>query len=97
MAPLKLRGIAFGGDCGLAAVDVSTDGGSNWQPTRLGMDEGRYGFRRWDADIIAGARGQQVLMVRAKNTAGLVQPEKPTWNPGGYMLNVIETTPINVA
>jgi hypothetical protein len=36
-------------------------------------------------------------MVRARNTAGVVQPDKPTWNGGGYMLNVIEATAIVVA
>jgi Oxidoreductase molybdopterin binding domain/Mo-co oxidoreductase dimerisation domain len=40
--PLQLRGIAFGGDSGVAKVLVSTDGGRNWQAARLGTDHGKY-------------------------------------------------------
>ncbi len=39
-APVPLRGIAMGGDCGVAAVDLSTDGGASWTPAALGTDEG---------------------------------------------------------
>src|SRR3981081_1791244 len=41
---VAVRGIAFGGDCGVAQVEVSTDEGHNWQPTQLGADQGTYGF-----------------------------------------------------
>jgi DMSO/TMAO reductase YedYZ molybdopterin-dependent catalytic subunit len=46
-APTPVRGIAFGGDSGVAAVDVSTDGGKTWRPADLGKDEGKYSFRQW--------------------------------------------------
>src|SRR5258708_27469 len=36
--PASARGIAFGGDCGVARVDLSIDGGKGWQPTQLGAD-----------------------------------------------------------
>src|SRR6266404_730503 len=39
--PTPLRGIAFGGDCGVAGVEVSTDGGRSWRPAGLGPDEGK--------------------------------------------------------
>ena len=35
-APVPVRGIAFGGDHGVARVDLSADGGHTWQPTVLG-------------------------------------------------------------
>ena len=31
-APTLVRGIAFGGDTGVARVDFSSDGGKSWQP-----------------------------------------------------------------
>src|ERR1700733_12049736 len=40
-APTPARGIAFGGDCGVADVDLSIDGGRSWQPVQLGADEGK--------------------------------------------------------
>src|SRR5689334_18340831 len=39
------------------------------------------------------ARGEQMIMVRCTKTNGVVQPDKPIWNPAGFMQNVIEVTP----
>ncbi len=40
---LELRGISFGGDCGVTSVDVTTDGGKSWRAAQLGKDDGQYG------------------------------------------------------
>jgi hypothetical protein len=90
-APIAVRGIALGGDAGVARVDVSTDGGATWLPGSLGADEGKYSFRRWDATLSL-ARGEHAVMVRCTNAAGATQPGAPNWNPGGFMQNGIETT-----
>src|SRR5882757_1072432 len=37
-APISVRGIAFGGDCGVSRVELSADGGQIWQPTTLDRD-----------------------------------------------------------
>ncbi len=91
-APLAVRGIAFGGDCGIARVDISIDGGKSWQKAELGKDEGKYGFRQWHAQATLPAPGKHAVMVRCTNDNGLVQPDTPNWNPGGYLRNVIEST-----
>jgi DMSO/TMAO reductase YedYZ molybdopterin-dependent catalytic subunit len=96
-AVLSLRGIAFGGDCGVARVDLSTDGGHTWQNTTLGPDTGRYSFRPWTAQVTAPASGSVTLMVRCTNTSEIVQPAEANWNPGGFMRNVIESVRISVA
>ncbi len=96
-APLAVRGIALGGDAGVARVDVSPDGGASWQPATLGADEGRYGFRRWTATLPAPGRGERTLMVRATSTTGATQPVEPNWNPGGFMQNGIEATTITAS
>jgi DMSO/TMAO reductase YedYZ molybdopterin-dependent catalytic subunit len=96
-ARLPVRGIAFGGDRGVAKVDLSVDGGHSWQPTALGQDEGAYSFRRWTAEVAAPASGTLTLMARCTNTAGLAQPAEPNWNPGGFMRNVIESVRVSVA
>lgn len=95
-APLEVRGIAFGGDAGIAQVGVSSDGGRQWQPAQLGADHGKYGFRQWTARLQFAAPGAQRLMVRATNTAGVAQPAQPNWNPGGFMRNVIESVALQV-
>jgi DMSO/TMAO reductase YedYZ molybdopterin-dependent catalytic subunit len=46
-----LRGIALGGDSGVAKVELSSDGGKSWQLTTLGKDYGKYSFRQWDAKL----------------------------------------------
>ena len=92
-----LRGIAFGGDSGVAKVEVSSDGGATWGSAILGDDAGKYSFRAWHADIEPKASGPIVLQVRATNDAGLAQPATAVWNGGGFMQNIIESTPVTVA
>ena len=90
-APALVRGIAFGGDCGVARVDISIDGGKTWQPTQLGIDAGKYGFRQWQTRFTPPASGKVSLMVRCTNENGQAQPATPNWNPSGFMRNVIES------
>ena len=96
-APAKLRGLAMGGDCGVAKVEISADGGQTWRDARLGKDEGPYSFRQWTAQLPAGAPGEMVLLVRCTNTKGEAQPDTPNWNPSGFMRNVIERLSVTVA
>lgn len=95
--PASVRGIAFGGDTGVKRVDLSVDGGKTWHATRLGKDEGKWSFRRWETRFTPKAKGGAVLMVRCTSTTGEVQPTEANWNPAGFMRNVIESTPITVA
>ena len=96
-AATPIRGIAFGGDVGVANVDLSSDGGKTWQATKLGMDEGKYSFRQWELPITLADKGDATLMVRCTNSDGAVQPSQPNWNPSGFMRNVIEATPVVVS
>ena len=43
------------------------------------------------------AAGAYELKVRATNNAGDTQPADPSWNPAGYMRNVIETVRVTAA
>jgi DMSO/TMAO reductase YedYZ molybdopterin-dependent catalytic subunit len=90
------RGIAFGGDNGVARVDFSSDGGKTWQQSQLGKDEGKYSFRQWQISFAAPAKGSRALMVRCTSSSGEIQPATPNWNPAGFMRNVIEQTPVVV-
>ena len=96
-APIPLRGIAFGGDCGVAAVDISSDNGTHWHPATLGPDEGKYGFRRWTAQLAAPPASGITLLVRCTNTNAIAQPMQPNWNGGGFMRNVIESVHLAAA
>jgi DMSO/TMAO reductase YedYZ molybdopterin-dependent catalytic subunit len=90
-ANAAIRGIAFGGDTGVAKVELSMDDGQTWQPATLGEDHGKYSFRRWQVNIPQLAKGHHSLMVRCTSLSGDVQPATPNWNNSGFMLNAVET------
>lgn len=94
---LAVRGIAFGGAAGVRSVELSTDGGANWQATVLGADEGKYSFRQWQTELAPAAGQQLAILVRCTNTDGLSQPMTNNWNPGAFMLNAVETVRVTVA
>ncbi|WP_028168881.1 Ig-like domain-containing protein, partial [Bradyrhizobium elkanii] len=94
--PTIVKGIAFDGGTGIKDVSLSPDGGKTWQAAKLGKDLGKYSFREWQLSVRLPP-GAHDLKVRATNQAGQTQPETATWNPPGYMRNVIETTSVTAA
>ncbi|PYX60592.1 MAG: oxidase [Acidobacteria bacterium] len=96
-AAAPLRGIAFGGDCGVAGVDYSIDRGQSWRQAQLGKDEGKYGFRQWQTQLALPAPGKYSLLIRCTNSNGVAQPDTPNWNPAGFMRNVVESIDIIAA
>ena len=92
-----LRGIAFDSGSGITEMLVSTDGGENWRPAKLGKDLGRYSFREWTLPWTPAKAGAVEVKCRAFNRLGETQPIEPLWNPSGYLRNVVETTKVTVA
>jgi sulfite dehydrogenase len=93
---LELKGIAFDGGSGIRTVEVSIDGGRSWRAAELGRDLGRYSFRQWRLPVSFARKGSAVLMVRAGNRQGEVQPDAAAWNPSGYRRRVIESTSVTI-
>jgi sulfite dehydrogenase len=91
--PLELKGIAFDGGKGIREVVISSNDGK-WISTKLDKDLGKYSFRQWHARWTPPKPGDYTLKVRATNNANQTQPETASWNPSGYMRNVIETVKI---
>jgi len=91
---VELKGIAFDGGSGIKSVAVSIDGGRTWRAASLGKNLGRFSFREWHIAVKFSKQGKALLMVRATNNSGDVQPAKASWNPAGYLRNVIESTPV---
>lgn len=94
---ILLKGIAFDGGSGIRQVEISSDGGRNWEMASLGRDFGRFSFREWRLDFVPENQGDITLMVRATANSGETQPMTASWNPGGYLRNVVESVAITVA
>lgn len=92
----ELKGIAFDGGSGIQSVAVSVDG-RTWEDATLGEDLGRFSFRQWRLPVTFAQKGKVLMQVRATSNKGEVQPLTASWNPAGYLRNVVESTPINIA
>lgn len=95
--PLAVRGLAMGGDQGVAKVELSTDGGRSWTAAQLDRDEGRYSFRRFEAQVAAPTVGALRILARCTNSAGVAQPLEPNWNHSGYQRGVVEAVEVIAA
>ena len=82
---LALRGAAWAGDNEVDRVNVSTDFGATWQPTRLAAAKNRFDWRRWTATVKLPSDGYYEVWVRATDNKGRSQPHiAGNWNPQGY-------------
>ncbi|MEI6485885.1 MAG: molybdopterin-dependent oxidoreductase [Sphingomonadales bacterium] len=91
-----VQGLAFGGDNGIATVELSADGGASWVPAQLGPDHGRYSFRRFRG-ALALAPGKHVILARATNAAGVTQPLIQNWNSSGYNRAGVDPVRVEIA
>lgn len=95
-APLAVRGIAFDGGQGIREVAYSTDGGQSWREAALGEELSRFSFRGFSFGFTPQA-GVSDLRVRAFNRSGESQPMEATWQPAGYMRNVVESVQVTAS
>lgn len=95
--PIDVKGIAWDGGYGIAAVEVSTDGGKSWALATLGKDAGRFSFRQWSYRFAPAKAGKYEVMVKASNRIGQTQAPALIFNPAGYHHNVIQKITIQVA
>jgi sulfite oxidase len=98
VAPGKVRmsGFAWAGESNIAKVDVSMDNGSSWFPAKLGNEREHYAWQSFEYEFDIANPGSYLLMSRATDDKGNVQPIAPQWNPSGYLWNVIDKVRINV-
>ena len=98
VAPGKIRlsGFAWAGESNILKVDVSMDNGSSWFPAKLGKERQRYAWQSFEYEFDISRPGSYLLMSRATDDKGNVQPVAPQWNPSGYLWNVINKVRVNV-
>jgi hypothetical protein len=92
----ELVGRAWCGGSEVTGVDVSTDGGTTWEPAELGgRSLGRWAWRAWRHTWNAEP-GEYELCCRARDAAGNEQPLEAPWNVGGYVNNAVQRVAVTV-
>lgn len=80
----QILGVAFSGASPVKRVEVSIDGGKTWRDAKLvGPDLGPFAWRQFVTQAHLPA-GTHVLVSRATDAAGNVQPEQRIENAPGY-------------
>jgi len=87
---IEIKGVAWDGGNGIAKVEISTDGGGNWQQAALKQDYGRFSWRQWHFVFEPKHPGQYRIMARATSHSGATQPLEPIPNPSGYHHNAVQ-------
>jgi sulfite dehydrogenase (cytochrome) subunit A len=96
-AGFNIRGIAWDRGSGINRVEVSLDGGRNWQDALLDRPLGPYAYRRFSLQTDFMRPGTYQLMSRATSHTGERQAERFKVNPGGYHNNVPRPISVVVA
>ncbi|MCA1647550.1 MAG: molybdopterin-dependent oxidoreductase [Chloroflexi bacterium] len=89
-ATLPLRGNAFAGNLGIAAVELSDDGGVTWKPARIDYPGTDITWAFWTFEWLPAGPGDYTLIARATDRHGHPQidtyretvPEGATGLPG---------------
>ena len=94
--PLDVAGVAFAGDRGIQMVELSADGGQNWQPAQVKPGLSPYTWQLWRASVQVD-RGTRELRVRATDGQGHpqireVNPPFPSGSTGYHTISVAVAT-----
>jgi DMSO/TMAO reductase YedYZ molybdopterin-dependent catalytic subunit len=83
-----ISGAAWAGETDVAEIAVSTDGGRTWTEAEFVDPVRRHAWRRWKLDWLTPKEpGQYTLLARARDAAGVIQPDKHDRNYGTYVIN----------
>jgi DMSO/TMAO reductase YedYZ molybdopterin-dependent catalytic subunit len=83
-----ISGLAWAGEAEVAGIEVSTDAGESWAAAQFLDGPQRYSWRRWQYKWRTPAElGRRILMSRARDTDGLLQPEERVSGFGSYAIH----------
>jgi DMSO/TMAO reductase YedYZ molybdopterin-dependent catalytic subunit len=71
--PIEVRGIAYGGDRGIARVEVSFDDEKTWSDAEIYYSGGEMAWSLWKTNWMPQAPGDHVVVARATDGEGDVQ------------------------
>lgn len=90
----RISGAAWAGEQAIAKVEVSVDGGKTWKEARATTKREPKVWTLWAFDWTPTEVGKAILMSRATDEKGAVQPAMRDLNRENYMIN--HTFPIEV-
>ena len=93
---VAVGGFAWAGENDITKVDISTDNGVTWQAARLTGEHARTAWRRFEFDFAATKPQSYLILSRATDSQGNVQPAVSQWNPSGYLWNQYDSVRIEV-
>jgi len=91
-----IQGAAWAGEADIIKVEISTDGGDSWKSAKLGEDHAKYAWRLWSYAWKPAKSGDYVILSRATDSQGRVQPDAAVWNPSGYLNNACDHVKVYV-
>ena len=84
LGDIALQGKAWSGKGAIVRVEVSADAGQSWLDARVETSRAPHAWQSWDVTWRPTRPGKHVLLARATDEAGRVQPIAPEWNRLGY-------------
>jgi DMSO/TMAO reductase YedYZ molybdopterin-dependent catalytic subunit len=88
-------GAAWAGETDVVEIEVSTNGGQSWARAEFLDPVRRHAWRRWKFNwLTPKGPGQYTLLSRARDSAGVLQPDEHDQNYGVYVIN--HSLPIEV-
>ena len=91
----RVSGAAWSGAAAVSQVEVSTDGGHEWKPARFIDGEKPFVWRRWEFEWkVPSRKGRYILMSRATDKDGNVQPDQHDRSFGTYVIH--HTLPVEI-
>src|SRR6266850_1979953 len=66
------------------------------KPAEVGKDHVRYAWRLWSYAWRPAKSGDYVILSRATDSQGRIQPDAAVWNPSGYLYNAYDQVKVYV-
>eukprot|EP01104_Vermistella_antarctica_P020289 TRINITY_DN862_c0_g1_i1.p1 TRINITY_DN862_c0_g1~~TRINITY_DN862_c0_g1_i1.p1 ORF type:complete len:374 (-),score=57.45 TRINITY_DN862_c0_g1_i1:88-1209(-) len=94
---VSIHGRAWAGDCAVATVEISVDGGETYSSAVLGERVGKYAWTKWSYEWeVGGDQGERTLCCRAEDEAGNRQDVGGEYNAYGLSFTAPQTVTVTV-
>lgn len=95
---VRVHGAAWTSDAEITGVELSLDGGANWNQAKLMGESKPNAWRLWEYEWRTPAKsGKATLIARAADSKGQTQPSMRDWDRGTYMINHLLPIEVKVA